>query len=81
MTDGTGMSQTTAMSRFQQQHQQQQKLQQVQQQAMHLQMSASAAMQPSDNTAAMQFLALQSQLKMVETEMIMLMAQQAATAR
>lgn len=81
MTHGLGVSQAMAMSRFQQQQQQQQRLQQVQQQAMSLQMSASAAMQQPDTTAAMQFMALQSQLKMVEDEMMLIMAQQAATAR
>lgn len=65
------------------QQQQQQRLQQVQQQAMSLQMAgASAGMQRKpDAAAAMQFMALQNQLRLVEDEMLLLMAQQSAAAR
>lgn len=84
MTNSAGMSQPLNLSRLQQ-AQQQQRLQQVQQQALNMQMAAASAgmqqQQQPDGTAAMQFMMLQNQLKMVEDEMIMLMAQQSATAR
>jgi hypothetical protein len=62
---------------------QQQRLQQVQQQAMSLQMAAASAgvQRQPDAAAAMQFMALQSQLRLVEDEMLLLMAQQSAAAR
>jgi hypothetical protein len=70
----------------QQQHQQQQhaRLQQMQQQQQQaaLTMPSSAPMLAQDSTAAAsQFLALQNQLKVMESEMMYLMAQQSAVAR
>lgn len=78
-----GVSQPLAMPGFSHVQQAQQRLQQVQQQAMSLQMAAaSAGMQRQpDAAAAMQFMALQNQLRMVEEEMFSLMAQQSAAAR
>lgn len=81
---GGGVSQPLAMpTGFSHVQQAQQRLQQVQQQAMSLQMAAaSAGMQRQpDAAAAMQFMALQNQLRMVEEEMLSLMAQQSAAAR